>query len=335
MTKMIHGIGLTGKLEGSYNGGGSLSASTDGILLDEIIKIAQKYANDGARPAPPGILGYQRRVVPSGREVTFPIKVSGKGSGAAYASNVVPSAVHVLLQAAGFNAAVTTTGGLEKWTYTPNAVTDTPSSAVLNVYERAQLYPITGAFCDLQISAKGPVVPTWEFATTGLMASAITDLTLPAITYPALSFDPPKAVNITFTLGNFVNGIVRDFTYKLGRGTPSKRLNINAGGHAGFWPGRQTPQLDVTFEATTLQGSPFTAASAIDPFQLFEAASGVACSLNVGSVQYNKWSLAAGSAQIMAPPVEAEDGDVSVWTLSLQFNPSSINANDHTTIIYN
>ena len=334
MSKYIYAAGLLAKKEVTYNGGGSPSAATDGVLIDENLKIPASYANDGSRPAPPGILGHQRRVVPSARVVSFPIKVSAKGSGAAYSSTVAPSGINVLLQAAGFDAAVAIGAGTESYTYTPTPFANTPTSSVLNAYGRNQMYAITGAYTDLVLEAQGPVVPTWVFTAHGVMAGAITDVALPAITYPALTLDPPKATNITFTLGSLTAAVVRKFTLKMGRHL-APRLNQNAGGHAGFAPGRRAPQLDVTFEATSLTGTPFTTSSLIDPYQLFEAGTTLACSLNVGTVQYNRWSLTAGNAQIMAAPLDEDDGPTAMISLSLQLNPTAINNNDDVTFLFN
>lgn len=331
MTKPTTIWGLLGKKEVSYNGGGALSTATDGILLDELPKLVAGYANDGGRPAPPAIVGLQRRVPPVGRFVTLSPKVSAKGAGAAYSASVVPGPIHVLLQCAGFDAAVTLTGGSEKWVYTPTAETAAKSSGVFGAYARQQLYALTGALCDLNITADGPVVPTWEFPMSALMSAAITDVSLPAITYPALTIDPPKATNITLILGNLTAAVVRKWSLKLGR-TIAPRLDQNAGGHAGFGPGRQTPQLDITFEATTLTNTPFTTASLIDPYQLFEAGTNFALSWQTGNTQYNRIKYAAGAAQIMSAPVEDEDGPTALWTLSLQLNPSTLNANDWLTI---
>lgn len=331
--KPFFAIGLLGKKEASYNAGGSLSAATDGLLLDEPVKIAASYAYDGGRPAPPAILGSQRRVSPAGRVVALSPKFSAKGPGIAYTASVLPN-IHVPLQIAGFDAAVDVTGGAEKVTYTPTPITGTHSSMVASVYGRGQLYPVQGIFSDLTITADGPVVPTWEFAMQGLAGTAFSEIALPAITYPALTIDPPKATNIVFTLGAFTGGIIRKFSYKHNR-TPAPALDLNAGGHGGFRPGKRNPTIEVTFENTGFATTPFTGASTIDPYQLYDTGGNVACSIGpIGGTQYNKWKITAGAVQVMAAPVDDEDGPTALITLSLQLNPTTLNANDDITIVF-
>src|SRR4051812_21177752 len=113
---VIHG--MTCLVEASYNAGGSPATSTDGVQLAELPQLVPDWANDGARAMPPGTTGYQRRVGASGRFATASFKAEPKGAGAAYSASVTPN-IHKLLRAAGFDAAVTVTGGSEKWTYTP------------------------------------------------------------------------------------------------------------------------------------------------------------------------------------------------------------------------
>src|SRR5581483_7647925 len=140
-------LGLTGKLEASYGAGGAPSASTDGIQLAETPQITIGYGYNGDRPAPPGTMGYQRRAQPNGRTASVPFKAEVKGAGAAYSSSVVPS-IHTLLRICGFDAAVTTTVGAEKWVYTPTPGPVGYGSGVFNAYARGELYPLTGAYAD-------------------------------------------------------------------------------------------------------------------------------------------------------------------------------------------
>lgn len=324
---------LLAKLEASYNAGGAPSPTTDGILLEERPKLTLAYANDGARPATGLTLGHQRRAKPTGRTGSFPVKHAAKGAGAAYSASVWPS-LHVLLRAAGFDAAVDTTLGAEKYTYTPTPGPTGYASASLSAYLRGELVPLTGVLADLTSWAfQGPHVPVFEFALQGLVG-AISDAGVPAITYPGLALDAPRAVNVTFTLGNLTQAVVRSATLKLGRKlTP--RLDVNsAAGHAGFAPGERAPTLEVVYETPALATTPFTAAATIDPYQLYDAGTPVACSLAIGGTQYDKYHWAFPAAQIEKAPEEADDGPVACTKLSLQLNPSTIAANDDLSIIF-
>lgn len=333
-SKLVTIYALLAKLEASYGAGGAPSPTTDGILLEERPKLTLAYANDGARPATGLALGHQRRVKPTGATVSFSAKHAAKGAGAAYSASVWPSP-HVLLRAAGFDAAVDVTGGAEKYTYTPTPGPTGYASAVLSAYLRGELMPITGALADLTSwSFDGPHVPVFEFALQGLRG-AISDANVPAVTYPGLALDAPRAVNVAFTLGNLTGAVVRKAMLKFGREI-SPRLDVNAGGgHAGFAPGARKPMLEVTYETPALALTPFTAASTIDPYSLYEAGTEVAASLNIGSTQYDKYNWAFAKAQVAQAPEEDEDGPVALTKLTLQLNPSTIGANDELSLVFN
>jgi hypothetical protein len=336
-TKLPTIIGLTGKLEASYGAGGSPSNATDRILLEEPAEPSLEYAYDGARQPAPAMFGYLRRATPIGRGGSVAFKVAAKGAGAAYGASVLPN-IHNLLRMAGFDAAIVTTGGSETVTYTPSLSPTLGGAAlasgVFNCYARAQVFPITAAYLDLAITADAPHHPVWEFSLKGLIG-AIADTVVPSITYPTLTLDPPKSANVAFTLGNFTGAVLRSWSLKLGRQI-GMRMNHNAaGGHGGFVVGRRTPVLEVLLEASSLQATPFHAATAIDPYNLYDAATQLDCSLQIGSVQYNKWKFTAGKVQIMAPPTEENEDGAALWRLQLQCNPATISASDDLTFLFN
>lgn len=324
-------LGLTGKVESAYGAADSLSASTDGIQLAETPAMTINYGFDGSRPAPPGTMGTQSRAKPNGRTASLPVKAEVKGSGAPYSASVFPS-IHTLLRICGFNAALTTTGGAEKYVYTPTPGPVGYGSGVFNAYARGELYPLSGAYADWTLAGDSTGI-VYLTATISALLGAITDaITPPAITYLLAAVIPPAAVGASmFSLGNFVNANLRKWTLKGGRKI-SPRLNQNAaGGHAGFAIGNRAPTLDVTYETTALTTTPFHAASAVDPYNLYDAATALAFSIQIGATQYNKHKWSGPAAQIMAPPQTTEDGDSVVTNLSLQLNPSAANANDELT----
>jgi hypothetical protein len=328
-SKYVIGYGLLSKLEASYNAGGALSTSTDGVILEELAQLKISYANDGARPAAPGTAGYQQRVAPSGGFADLTAKVAPKGSGSAYSASVTPN-IHSLLRACGFDGTLVTTGGSESWTYTP---TPLPSggfgSDVQSLYARGQLYPLTGMIGDVTFDVTGPAVPVATFAMKGLIApNLISEVTLPAITYPALGFDAPKAVSLGLNLFGVSTFVVRKATFKMNR-LVNPRLDVNATGHAGFAPGRRTPQLDVEIETPLF--------SASNLFVAFNAAT-VASTWSLGTfgaAQYNRYAVSGPKAQLMAPPEETSDGEVSITKLSLQLNPSTWGASDEVSWLFN
>lgn len=326
-TKVIKGFGLTSKLEASYNAGGSLSPSTDGVQMEELATFKITPANDGSRPTPPGGLGSQRRVAPSAFTGDLTCKVAPKGAGAAYSASVVPN-IHTLLRSCGFDGAVTTTGGSEKWEYTPIAPGSTVASLVQGIYGRGQLYPFQGVLGDFTLTIPAGGIPIFEYHGMGIAAQP-TDVTLPMITYPNLGQDPPKATNIGFQINSVPFAfVIREVRIKWGRKV-SPRLDANAAGvHAGLWGQSRTPTMEIDVETP--------ASSLMDLWQMFTAAPGqFGWQLTIGTAQYNKYVILGPTAQQMALPDEKADGEVSISTLPLQLNPSAVSANDEMLIRFN
>lgn len=332
-SKLVKVYGLLGKLESSYGGGGTPSTSTDGILLEELATFKYGYAYDGARPTPPGTVGTQKRVPPTGRFADLTAKLVVAGAGAAYSASIYPH-IHVPLRIAGLDAVVVTTPGAEKWTYSPNnGAPAVMASGVFSVYGRGQLYGLTAAYADFTYTIDGPKPPVLEVAIKGL-ASLPTDVACPAITYLGGASLAPSAVNVAFTLGNFTSGIVRKLTLKWQRKL-DPRLDINSGGHGGFTPGGRAPTVEVQYETPALTGSPYTSALAVDPFSLFDTGASVAWSWAVGGAQYYRHNVSGPSAQLIAPPEEAADGATAITKLQLQINPSALGANDDMSWVFN
>lgn len=335
-TKLPNFIALLLAIEGSYNAGGAVSAATDGIQLFEPARGKLGALFDGSRRPPPGTAGYQQRLVPAGKIIDLPVKHEARGYGAAYSASNKPS-LHRLLQIAGFDAAVTTGAGVEKWVYTPTPGPTGYSSGVAEAYAIGQKLPLQGIYADLtSITSDDGGPPVWEFLLR-CIAGTLSDVAVPTVTYRDVAANqPPTPAPMSFTLGNFTGARVRKWAFKLGR-TIGQRLDQNSSGlTAGFSPsGRpsRTPELTVTFEATTLQGSPFHAANAIDPYKLYENATPLAMSLQVGATQYNRFKLAS-SVQLMDYPEEDEDEGGALWTTRLQLNPSALNLNDDVTFTF-
>src|ERR1035437_3562385 len=114
--KSIIGIALLAKIEASYNSGGTLSTSTDGVQVATLPEFDLAYSFDGARPTPPGTSGGQLRTMPSGRTAKSKISIEAKGAGAAYTSASVPP-MHVFLRASGMSASIVSG---TSYTYVPD-----------------------------------------------------------------------------------------------------------------------------------------------------------------------------------------------------------------------
>lgn len=323
--------GVLLKAESTYGDATSVSNTADGFLVTNDIVPTHDFAHDGGRRSPPGMGGNMRRVAPSGRSTFYEMHHDAKGFAAAYSASDVPSA-HRAILASGFDGAVTTTGGSEKWDYTPTPKGTTPTSHSVELYGRETKFPVNGVYYDLKIDSPDMGVPNWVFMAKG-RAGTTADSAIPAITYPTLTTEPPKATTITFTMGDFVsNAVVRSWSFALNRQIGFRANQNAASGHAGFSPGRRNPQFEVLLEATDLVNSPYHTSAGLDPYNFFGNATEVAFQLQTGTVQYNRWKLIAGKVQMANAVVEEDDEGAALWRLTLQCNPSSVNNNDDITI---
>lgn len=320
--KLVTVHGTLFKLEGSYGAGGSLSTATDGVQADELPKFSPGYVNKGDRPRPPGMLGYQRKLPPSGKFIEFPFKHAPKGTGTAFtASNFWT--FHAMLRACGYDAVVDVTGGSEKWTYTPTPGPTGYASGVASLYGRGELWPATGILGDFTWGFKGPEAPVFDFAFKGLLG-AYTDVGVPTITYPNATLSAPKAISVPFTLFGVSQATLREATIKLGR-TFQPRADVVSGGHLGFAPISRTPTLEVLVETPLIATQDF--------FQAWEQATNSAWLLTVGATQYLRMKWSGAAAQIMQEPKLEDDGAIALTRLTLQLNPSSPTANDDLQLV--
>lgn len=337
--KLLHVIGLTAKTESTYGVSSSPTTTADGVQMQFSEKnIATPftigYAFDGDLGPGVGSLGSMVRVAPSGRSVTGDIPTRARPGGAAYSASVVPS-IHTLLKIAGFDAAVTTTGGSEKWAYTPTAPGTGYASASANLYAMGELVPVLGMLCDFKIDFANPAPPIWTFMSSSILSALPTDVTAPTVTYPLQTVSPPLATSVALTLGNFTSGnaAVISGSFALKRVLEPRVLLSASGAHLGFVPGARQPELTLTLEQTALTGSAGTAAATFDPYNLRDLATQLAVTLQFGSTQYNKYKLTMGQMQVIdAKP--ANNGPVGCTTMVLRAPVTTAVANDDLTITF-
>lgn len=338
-TKTRNAWGFMGKVETTYGTPIALAAGSDGILLADFpTPDFGQYLHDGSRGRTPG--GPTRvRVKQSGRFGNIKAPAEAIGGGAAYSASVF-SSLHTLLRTGGLDPVGSFGAGVEKWTFTPETGPTGLDAATFQAYVEGQMYQLYGAYSSFEITADGPGVPIWDFDLQGL-ADVETDAAIPTITsYPAATLLPPKAESIALTLGLFTAGVVRSFHFDAGREHGQARADLNSGGHKGFTPGGRNPTLTVVVERVALATvGPWHTASTINPKQLKETGTQIICSLAVGSVQYNRWKLFAGSpasaAQAQVVEVkDGEDGPAATWEITLEFKPSTLTANDEYAIVF-
>ncbi|RTL04204.1 MAG: hypothetical protein EKK62_16820 [Acidimicrobiia bacterium] len=337
-TKFVNVIGALAKLESTYGTAVALTSTSDGFRLQypdrNGIPIQIDYAFDGKTGVNPGNLSDIPLSAPGGKSFSWDAPIRFKGAGAAYSASVVPPDAHLALQISGFDAAVTTTTTVEKWTYTPQVVTSAYKSATFGLYARGELWPVKGVVADWSFTFDNPGPPTHSFAMRGIANSDVTDVTLPSITYTGNSVDAPNANGITAVIGSFTtNAVVYSGSFRLNR-TIEPRVALTSGtGHEGFVPGGYSPELTIQVEDTAFVGSPYHTSAGLDPIKLREAATKITVSVQFGSTQYNRWKLTLSNAQLYTVQ-PASNGRVACWDLTFKPSSSTPIALDDLSIVF-
>lgn len=303
LAKNINVLGAIGKLETTYGTAVSL-ATTDGVMLSYADRnvgaiVNVNYAFDGQVGVSPGNLGNLPLAAPGGKSYSGDLPMRFKGAGAAYTASVVPSLAHLMLPISGFDAGTLSTS--TSWTYAPLAATSAYKSATMTLYARGESYPLKGVIANWAYAFDNPGPPTHTFTISGFQSSAIVDATLPSITYPNLSVEPPNANGISVTIGSFTtNAVVYSGSFNLNRVIEPRVALTSGTGHEGFVPGGYNPEMRLVVEATAFVGSPYHTSAGLDPWLLREAGTKITVALTFGSTQFNKWTHTLSNAQLFS-----------------------------------
>ena len=318
-TKLTTRWGVLADLEASYGAGATLTAGADGHLVVEEPVPEMSFIDEGERRLAAASVGRLLKTGPTGRQFVTPIVMELVGAAVAYSATQFPN-IHKFLLASGFAGVNDTTVGVEKWTYTPES--SGFDSLGVEIYLRGHKYILTSGYCDWVLAADGPVIPRSEF-TLSAIGGVPTDLALPAITYPDPTTQPPKAVDMTFTLNAVATTVLRSFTLTLGREI-APRADDNSSGHAGFSPGRRAPTLEVLIEAE--------AVATFDPYTLQNDATAQVIAAYWGSTQYNRFKIDSSNAVLSAVSEDA-DGPTALWALTYELSVSQPTLEDDLTLI--
>lgn len=334
--KSLNLIGLMGKDEAGYGTGGSLSAATDALQLwleDRTgIPITPDYLHDGKVGPAPGSLGNLFRSVARGRWAQIDAAAFFRGAGAAYSASIKPS-LYRFIAWCGHDWVGSFTGGAEKWTATPTVDTGTMASAVMEAYTRQEKYPLTGVVGNwrYEFADRGIVKHTFELR--GILGSP-TDAVVPSLTYPTQTLAVPDVGGAVLTLGNLTGAVIKRGSWNMNR-----KLQERAGAnfsdlHAGFIQSGYDPMWELEIEQESFVGSPFTGASTIDPWKLFENATQFAFSLGFpAGGQYNRSTHASVQAQIKSKPEITAVNGVPCIKLQIEPKVSTAIANDAYTFV--
>lgn len=336
-SKQLILLGMMGKLEGAYAGGGALSATTDGILMRQAAEAQRSYRTSGARPFQVASGGPGRRVRPGGRIITFPLSMEFRGRQAAYSgTDTLPDGLHTMMLVSGhtaaFNAAPT-----PQWLFTPTSG-PTWSSLVAEGYSRGQKWPMIGGYADFGFEVDVANDATfWDFPISAMLSAEATDVAAPSITWYDGSKLPPEPAGVTVTMGLFTAGVVSRITGRKNQNIFPRGAITAAGRLAGFGMGRARRfEVVVEFEALALTtADPWSAAGTINPYELQNTAKGVLLEFTVNpSVQYNRWKFSAPQAYCTNVE-EIGNEAAALWRATFECAVSNPGANDDYTVLVN
>lgn len=339
-SKLVHILGCLAKEEAVYGTAVAVAAATDGQLLqypDKNVGVIGEigYEYDGDFGPSLSELGQVKRAAQSGRSFKVSLPMRAKGGAAAYSASVLPS-IHRFLKSAGFTATLDAGIGTEKYTYAPTAAGTVPTSLTTEMYGRGEKWPVIGAVSELSIDFSSPAPPIWTFDMMGIMSALPTDAAVPAITYALTGVVPPLATSITLVFGNFTtNAVLLGGKFKMGRVIEEgARVALSAAGaHLGYVTGMRRPVLTLEIEATPLQGTPFTAAAGVDPYQLKETGQNFLASVQFGSTQYNRFKLVTPQAQVIDVRT-GNRGPTATWEIDIAPYNTTPQAVDDFTIVF-
>lgn len=336
--KLLNRYGVLAALESTYLTAATLTDAGSGIghIIENPEPVVDFVHNGERNGLSMGTSARLARVGKSGRFSTLSLVTQAAGPGSAYSGSRFPSP-HVLLRASGFDVTTVTTGGSESHTYAPTAdQAASMASATVRVYTMGQQFDLTGyQVNELTIEAESGAVPTWTFNGMGVLASAPTDVTLPAITYGGANREaevqpPAKFEAGTVTIGSWTPARVRGFRYTMSRVMEPRALDNSTGNHGGWSIGERTHQLELRVESAAL--------SAFNPYTNEVGATALSnLALVVGGTQYRRYTLGntTGITALLADAEREADGPTALWRLVFDLFPSSPTANDEFRILFN
>lgn len=325
--KLLDIYGARLKLEASYLGGGT-TAATDAVLLAEPAVAGIDYTNKADRPNAPGTGARRDRLAPTGLILTdgLTLKTEVRGPGTAYSASNLPLDQHVLLRISGHTHVVDTTPSAEKVTYTPASALASMASAIAELYGRAELLTLIGAYADLELDMPedgGPLIAMAHLR--GVPSALPSDASLPALTYFAATSLPPKCDSVVLTIGG-VSLKVRRWNFKANRVISGPRSNRNAVGHSGFaMSPNRNPTVTMTVEAVDL--------ATFNPYTKRNTAVKEIMTFTIPGADYKKFQFNALQSQcVNVQP--AGDDVLALWDLTYECKASGLAADDDYSLVY-
>ena len=257
-----------------------------------------------------GGLGELAMATPSGLLHTIEAAGVMQGFGAVYTASDLPP-IDPILIVAGFASTVVLTGGSESVTYDPNDNAADGASVYTEV--DGKLFKSLGCVTEsCVISATAGEFVSVPFTLQGIH-SAITEQELEAATYPSTL--PPVFKGSSFTIGTFTP-VIRSFELDLGVTVVMRGDGNATNAHAGYRIVRRQPRVRVTLEVDQL--------SSYDPWDDKNQATQRTIDFDIGSVQYNKFTIDIDDARVL--DVSPQDDGLSLVEVEYGvYTPSSGN----------
>ena len=317
-------------LESTYGTAVTLTDSTaaDVVRVSALPDVTTEYAHDGERDMQEaGSVGMVRPVNKSGRFGTATIAWQTAGAGVAYTATKLPNG-HRLFRIGGLAQTFST----NLHDYTPSAE-GAYASGTVRVYKRGMQYDLAGAYgSSLTCTAESGRVPTWSLALSGIMAAVPTQAAVPTFgaytgtDLESLLVPPPKFEAGAVALFGATPIRVKSFTFTMERGLSPRALDNTSGNHGGFTPDRRTVTMVVEIEQLAL--------AALNPRTLEAGATLGAFTLSVGSTANNRFAIstAGSNLAVVRSVTDSDDGPTAMTQITLQFYPSTPNANDEVRV---
>jgi hypothetical protein len=336
-SKQLILLGLMGKTESTYAGGGALSAATDGILMRQAAEAKRTYRVAGARPFQIASAGPGRRVKPGGRIITFPLSQEFRGPQTAYSGSAfLPDGLHTMMLVSGHSATFSA-APTPQWTFAPISG-PTWTSLVAEGYSRGQKWPMIGGYADWGFMVDVEQEATyWDFPISAMLSAEATDVAAPNITWYDGSKLPPEPAGVTVTMGLFTAGIVSKITGAKNQNIFPRGAITSAGRLAGFGMGRSRRfEVVVEFEGASLTvADPWSAAGTINPYELQNNSKPQLLEFFVNpGVQYNRWKFSAPQAYC-TDVEEIGNEAAAMWRATFECAVSAPGVNDDYTVLVN
>jgi hypothetical protein len=300
---------LAAKVETTYGVDAVPTFATNAVRTMDRPVITHSFLAENLREAWfTGGLGELAAVSPSGHAVEIDFQVPIHGNGAAYASVTGTPNIDPFLRAAGYTVAYTT--GSVAYT-----VTDQPTTG-LSVYARqdGKEYHVTGAIVtDWSISASAGEYPVFAGKLRGIAgATVVSEVDIGTITLPTTV--PPLFKAATVTIGSY-SPVVRSFELSGNPSFATRGDGTATRGHNGFRITRRQPEWRPVLEHADITN--------FNPEQEWFDATQKTIDFQVGSTQYNYFTVDCDDARVIDWSDSDEDGLAIVEPTYRIFTPSS------------